>query len=83
MESMPGESHRGGHGLLVFVRIRELQQLLLDKKYEDQKENILLAIHMYETGAKAEGSSRKRSHGGGSYMAKKARVILPRNSSST
>ncbi|KAI9759186.1 MAG: hypothetical protein M1840_003506 [Geoglossum simile] len=32
------------------ARIRELQQLLLDEKYEDQKENILLAIHMYETG---------------------------------
>jgi hypothetical protein len=32
------------------ARIRDLQQLLLDKKYESQKENILLAIHMYETG---------------------------------
>ncbi|KAI9864637.1 MAG: hypothetical protein M1813_003126 [Trichoglossum hirsutum] len=32
------------------ARICELQQALLDKKYESQRENILLAIHMYETG---------------------------------
>ncbi|KAI9774438.1 MAG: hypothetical protein M1839_001721 [Geoglossum umbratile] len=32
------------------ARIRDLKELLLDKKYESQKENILLAIHMYETG---------------------------------
>ncbi|KAH0558884.1 hypothetical protein GP486_004484 [Trichoglossum hirsutum] len=32
------------------ARIRELQQALLDKKFESQRENILLAIHMYETG---------------------------------
>jgi hypothetical protein len=31
-------------------RIRQLREMLLDKSLEFQKENILLAIHLYETG---------------------------------
>ena len=32
------------------LRIRQLREMLLDKSLEFQKENILLAIHLYETG---------------------------------
>jgi hypothetical protein len=31
-------------------RIRDLREMLLDKSLEFQKENILFAIHLYETG---------------------------------
>ena len=34
----------------VEARVRDLRGLLLDKSYEHQKENILHAIHLYETG---------------------------------
>jgi hypothetical protein len=44
----------------VAARVRRLRELLLDKSYEHQKENILLAIQMYETGQlpKKEGMLR-------------------------
>jgi hypothetical protein len=37
-------------------RIQELREMLLDKSLEHQKENISLAIHLYETGQLPKGS---------------------------
>ncbi|KAI9771845.1 MAG: hypothetical protein M1840_001615 [Geoglossum simile] len=53
MSTAPPYFHPATIGSVPFdsaSRICDLQQLLSDKKYESQKENILLAIRMYETG---------------------------------